>query len=335
MTTSINQLLTAFDIDHYAHQSKEHLVIDAGHTSLGTKDGKYVFGHNKAHPSSSEENTLQLAFELASKLCCFQKKCTVHICFSDTTKNFEKIHHRDSFKQILLENKVFNLLPSSYQDLIRRYSDIDVSFSLQTQLSNLSTKLMKGLKKKLKKLKDNSHIFKEYGAFFMKDMLDDNFGLVHPFILDHAQETLTMGGDWWLDEESSIHPADLTLNPLLKVKKSGTILLYSKISGILCPGTYAGLMFGLNPNIDFLSIYSRDDDPAIGEKINSGVIAALTISKAIQCKCTQFITTSGMKKCEITEINPQKLKSYQSQGFKAFFEQVSERGLLEKYQPYI
>ena len=90
MTTSINQLLTAFDIDHYASQSKEYLVIDAGHTSLGTKDGKYVFGHNKMHPSSSEENTLQLAFELASKLRYFQKKCTVHICFSDTTKILKK-----------------------------------------------------------------------------------------------------------------------------------------------------------------------------------------------------------------------------------------------------
>ena len=67
---------------------------------------------------------------------------------------------------------------------------------------------------------------------------------------------------------------DLVNCPFLNVKKLGIIHVYSKSSGILCPGTYAGQMLALPPQADRIAIYSRDDDETIAEKVIRGIVAS-------------------------------------------------------------
>lgn len=328
----MSNCITKFDFEEYAHKAKERVVIDAGHTVIGNHEREYFFGKNREGPSESEIFTLHQGLIAAEKLIQFGKQPVLHLCFSDTSKNFTNLQARQELKKWILNEKIIDILPKSYRELIHQYQDVSVQYTLQTQLSNVATAKFKKLKKKIKSIRDPKAVFEKTGAIFVSDVSKDTFGLLHPFLFDYTEEDNALGGDWWLDEMSLLHPLDMIDHPLLQAKKNGKILLYSKSSGILCPGTFSGLLFNLDSDVDFISIYSREDDPDIGEKVIGGVIAALSTFERIDSYCVQMTLTAGNSEWEISAIDPKKLDNRTS--WDAFIAQLEERGFLEKFRFY-
>lgn len=331
MAMDIPESFLSYDWGSLAAKTRKKIVIDAGHVALGHNGSEFVFGHSLIEPSHTETITFLMGLYLADLLIKLGKQAEVHLCLSDTTKNFASPQQRECFKE-KIEMQAEDTIPLSYRSLRQRYPHIKVELSLQTQNSNRFSATMKKLKKSLQQMKTPTSAFSHYGALFLKDHSDDLFGFTHPFLLNTAEEDAKMGGNWWMDESTSIHPADLANCPFLPLKKLGVINLYSKSTGILCPGTYAGLMLAVDPQADRVAIYARQDDETIGEKVLRGILASHVFAPEFNCYSLQIILPLGHAKIEFSHLNFPELKSQIS--WEVFSQQVEQRNLMERYKIY-
>lgn len=272
-----SQLIIA---DDYLHKLDGSLVvIDCGHLPvLVSEEGLFQFG-KEGEPSVTEIFTLALGVDVYKRLKKFGREAKLSICFSDTTRYFKYPEKRPLLKEMCETGEVVSILPISYQEIVREVDPADYFFSLQTVNSNRFTKIIKKVKKDIRTINDEQKVFDIYNVLFAKDNLDILFSFTNSFLLDVSNENKALDGSWWLDEFSTLHPTDLVKAPVASLKKFGIISLYSKKTGILCPATYGGLISYFGDGVDHVAIYSRNDDPSIGEKIIRGIVSITTLSQ--------------------------------------------------------
>lgn len=257
--------------------SGNKIIIDCGHIPIKLGLEGYIFGRDDS-PSPTELLTLKVGVSLLKRLRTLGKYSILSICFSDTTRYFNDPTKRPELKTMCESGKIFTHLPDEYKNILSGLTKEDCFFSLQTANSNRFTKIIKNVKKNIRSLSNNKTAHDKYNVFFAKDMLDTLFCFSNEFLLDTSLETKLLEGDWWLDEFATLHPTDKIKAPIASLKKFGIISLYSKKTGILCPATYGGLISNFEDGIDHIAIYSRNDDPSIGEKIIRGVISTCVLS---------------------------------------------------------
>ncbi|MDN3504899.1 MAG: hypothetical protein P0S95_04925 [Rhabdochlamydiaceae bacterium] len=312
--------MSKLDIDYIINVCGKNVVIDCGHISVNFNKGLY-FGQEGNIASDSEMETLEIGSKIALLLKQRLKNPVCNICFSDVSKNLKEAESRSLIKNLIRSGEVFDYLPSFYQskisDLLK--SNIRIKFSLQTANSNLFLRVLKKLKKEIRKSHDVKEVYLKHSNHFITDQAENLFGLVSPLVLDSVRENEIMGGDWWQDPSISLHPNDLLQAPLLKLKKTRTIFLFSKTDGTLCPGTYLGQIYQFEPSMDRIAIYSRKDDPAIGEKINQATIAAFHIDPKFSARCFQIVKPVMLPGFELTEISRNDFKDFEYREFNELF----------------
>ncbi len=326
-------VLHSFDWMSFALHCSDNIVIDAGHVALGMKDGCVYFGREATGPSETETKTLRYAFEIATHLTNYGKSCSINLCFSDTSKNFQTTEQRKEIKERIFSSTGLQLLPLEYRELIEEYPSISVRLSLQTQNSNQFTARIKQVKTDIRRLADLELIYERYSALFLRDTGNDLFGFTHPFLLNHHHEDSLMGGTWWLEESNTLHPSDISRCPFLPLKKLGIVNLHTKSAGILCPGTYAGLLLGLPDNADRIAVYSRADDELIAEKILRGVITAYTFNPSLSCRTLTVTLPVGFSEVEFSEVSRELLMNSKPT-WPDFYSQIEEMGLMSNYVSY-
>ena len=319
-----------FDWDKFASTSQQNIVIDAGHLEVGVRDNRISFGKDLLGPSETQTLTFYLGLKLASHLLRLGKNCTINLCLSDTTKNFECVEQR-----AMLKNMADSLsLPHDYAAVAKEFPQVPIELCFQTVLSNKSTSRIKQIKKELKKSVDLEKVYQNYKALFLTDQESDLFGFLTPFLLNTSLENSQMKGDWWLDENCILHPLDLVRCPFLSVKKLGIIHVYSKSAGILCPGTYAGQMLALPPHADRVAIYARDDDETIAEKILRGIIASFIFSPSSTYQVQVATLTKGATDIEQAHINKESIFPTHIEPLDELIQKADQREIFEKYSTY-
>lgn len=264
-------------IEELNNLKNKTVIIDCGHTPI-QYDGTYSLGKDR-EPSISETDTLNIGVQMYELLRKHGKKPILNICFSDTTKFIKENTQRHQLKIKCADKSIYNSLPASYKTLLSAIPKSNLIFNLQTSNSNRFTNIIKSTKKEIKKTKNKHDIFNKYNAIFTSDHSDTLFGFSHAYLLDTTYEDGVHGGEWWKNEFSTLHPTDIIKAPITPLKKLGIINLYSRSSGVLCPATYGGLLSNFNDDTSHIAIYSREDDPDVGEKIIRGVITANTLMK--------------------------------------------------------
>ena len=284
--------------------SGRKIVIDCGHTPLSANGEVLTYGRN-GRPSSSEILTLSLGVDLYKRLKNAKKSPQMSICFSDTTRFFKDPSQRSLIKEKCETGKIYDELPDEYRNILGIIPKADCFFTLQTVNSNRFTRIIKRVKKDIRTIDDNQKAYDKYNVLFAKDNLETLFCFTNDFLLNTTQENNVLGGDWWLDEFSNLHPSDLVKAPIASLKKFGIISLYSRKTGILCPATYGGLISHFGEDTDHIAIYSRNDDPSVGEKIIRGIISVCVLSQPQLSRKSflQVILNSNISKPEYTEVS--------------------------------
>jgi len=261
-------------IDFYLSTlTSEKVVIDCGHVPVTQVDGDFELS-----PSPSQIETLRIGCELYKTLIEFGKKPIVNVCFSDTTRFIGSSHLRKALKLRCMDKSIKADMPASYSALISQIAENDISFTLQTVNSNRFTSKIKRVKKDIRNTGNPEVSYEKYNALFARDNKDVLFCFTNEFLLNPSPENDILGGDWWLNEFAHLRDLDKVRAPVAPLKKIGIIALYSKTVGILCPATYAGLVIEHPDDCDHICVYSRKDDPDIGEKIIRGVISACVLN---------------------------------------------------------
>lgn len=257
--------------------SGNQVVIDCGHTPLGISGQELLFGRNGS-PSETELLTLQIGVNTLNRLKGMGKDAKLSICFSDTTRFFRKPEKRAWVKEMCESGDIIEKLPEQYRDILKNVTSTDCFFTLQTVNSNRFTRIIKKVKKDIRSAGSSRSAYKKYNVLFARDNIDTLFCFTNEYLLNTTHENNILDGDWWLDEFSTLHPSDISNAPIAPLKKFGIISLYSRKTGILCPATYGGLISNFGENVDHIAIYSRNDDPSIGEKIIRGIVSTCVLS---------------------------------------------------------
>ncbi|MEG5059469.1 hypothetical protein QUB60_17335 [Microcoleus sp. A2-C5] len=261
------------------------LVIDCGHAPIFYDGERFFIGKNK--PSETEILTLEMGLILKQYLenhgvCDIQ----LNICLSDTRKYIKDISARSVLRNLISEQTLPKFFPKDYSDLLLQYGYTEPPLiTLQSKNSNLFTRQLKKVKKRIRSGDDAKNSFNNSKCIYLVSSDGNTFGFTNAFLFDCRTENSQMGGSWWLDESIEIHPSDLFNAPFLRIKKMKVINVYNKYSGILCPGSYCGLLQNFDNNYNHISIYCRKDDEAIGEKVLRGVISAFSFIDFFDRKC--------------------------------------------------
>ena len=254
------------------------IIVDCGHTPLSLDGTDLVFGRNE-NPSDSEVLTLKIGVSVFHRLKEADKKPVLSICFSDTTRFFSDPEQRPRVKKLCESGEMYDFLPGVYRDILGTITKGECVFTLQTVNSNRFTRIIKKVKKDVRSINDDEQTFSKYNVLFARDHLDTLFCFTNEFLLDTSNEEVLLDGPWWLDEFSTLHPSDSVKAPIASLKKFGIISLYSRATGILCPATYGGLISNFVGHVDHIAIYSRHDDPSVGEKIIRGIVSVCVLSQ--------------------------------------------------------
>jgi hypothetical protein len=301
---------------------KKRMIIDCGHMPISyDSEG---FHHSNIEPSKAEISTLETGLILGQHLIDSGfSDVNLNICLSDTGKYIKDVSSRSILRDLITERCFDRILPKSYCDLLLDYSFLEKAFiTLQSKNSNSFMNQLKKAKKRIKTGDNEYNSFNQSNSIYLVSNDDNIFGFSNPFLLNCQDENKTMRGEWWLNESIEINSSDLVKSPLLRVKKMKVINVYSKSSGILCPGSYCGLLQNYDNNCNHISIYSREDDPFIGEKVSRGIISAFSLVDSFDRKCFQFTLSkiAGKVECSVvdkntfvgTETSTDFLKSFQA-----------------------
>lgn len=274
---------------------RRDVLIDCGHTKISQSNDQLILGRN-GQPSETEVETLRVGIRLMHALKETSRRPLLHICFS----NREMIQLPEQPTSEFIKS-----LPDSYRNAIES-SDIDlreIRFSIQSTHRNRFAKLIKKIKNQVRSQSlSSAQVFSKYQSLFLRDREGDLFSLLIPYLNQQIKYPADSSNDLEF-EEFEPQEMDLLNDPLLRLKQSGVIHLHSKTEGVLCPGTYGGLILGSEPTYDHIAIYSRADDPFIGEKVARGSLAALTFKPNDQRSCLLIIQQERSKKSEISFYN--------------------------------
>ena len=303
---------------------RRDVLIDCGHAKISQLNGQLVLGRN-GQPSETEIQTLQEGIRLADILKHSGRRPLLHICFS----NRERIEIPEEPSSEFIQS-----LPDSYRNAIGT-SGLDleeIRFSLQSTHRNRFAKLVKKLKNQARSEGlSSAELFSKYRGLFLKDREGDLFSLLIPHLNQQEDKHVLYADD---SEDFELGEGDLLEDPLLRLKQSGVIHLHSKSQGVLCPGTYGGLILGSAPNYDHIAIYSRADDPFIGEKLARGSLAALTIKPNDQRSCVTIIKQERSKKSEISYFNRGEFAEIQNFSFDFAQSLLRQRRNLSGYEVF-
>lgn len=271
-------------------QLGEQVIVDCGHASVRSERGQFFVGRDGS-PTATEKLSLQLGIRVVQMLRSSGREAHLSICFSDTTRQLQESDRRIELKNRIDNGTIQEILPESYLGMLKQAGIAPEScrYSLQTRNSNRFSKALKVLKCEIRKPEATvESIFRRYGALFLNDAENDLFGFTTPFLLNPETEIQALGGSWWLNDQFEPTDRELVKAPFLRLKQMKVVNLYSRSAGILCPATYGGLLLSFEEHYDHISIYSRADDPFIGEKVLRGVLAAQVVSPGFNRTCMQI-----------------------------------------------
>lgn len=316
--------------------SSESVVVDCGHLPVYHSANGYVFGSHEGRPTEAQKTTLELGLFLFDYLKNNFKSVKMSLCFTDTTKFIKDPLNRIDLISKFESGEIFKILPEEYRELINKHSlgKEDFVFTLQTRNSNQFVNLLHKVKEKIKKIKDPREIFNHYNSMFLEDHKEIDFGFTHPFLLSFDKEDTALGGDWWRDDDFVPTHDDFVKAPFLRVKKLSIVKLYSKLEGVLCPSSYAGLLLNMPDHYDHIAIYSRADDESITEKIIRGAIANMVLKRDFNKNCLQIVFPKSGDKPELSYISREILESHRPT-YEEFMERFSGSHLFEKFKTYL
>ncbi len=261
------------------------VVIDCGHTR--------VLDGGELRPSATEVQTAALGIDLARRLLDVGRPAVLSFCLSDLGMT--------AAGRIALKEQL-DRLAARVREL---YEAVDVRsiVTLQSQNSNRMANLLHKHRKRLKAMAPEQACV-DYGCLFVDT--GDRFVMLHPLLGDPAPEIRRLGGNWWLDEHHPLQPIERARAPLADLKRSPAVVLRGE--SITCPATYAGLILhsrqelGSAGPVDHVAIYSRADDPEIGEKVLAGGLAAAALEPAPGGRLRSVIFQAGSAARELADL---------------------------------
>lgn len=311
---------------------RERIIIDCGHLPIRGCDQGFSFGE-VAGPSASTLETLELGIAISRRLTAEGRKAILSICLSDTSRLLGDGSKREALAAAVSQRSWSAVLPPEYLHRLTPIELDQVSVTLQTRNSNRFSAALKKLKARALRASTPEAFYREEQAVLLTSLDGDRLAVSVPFLLDCASEDDYYGQNEWKQPDHVDCEEDIIARPMTRLLRRGLINLYEKSTGVLCPATYGGLLLNYDESSDHICLYSRHDDPDIGEKVLRGVVAANVVQRDMSRTFLQIIFPHLSATPEISLLSSARLRRYDT-SWKTFVDALDALGIFHAMTLY-
>ncbi|WP_124594121.1 hypothetical protein [Burkholderia ubonensis] len=319
------------EIEQSISDLRKRVIIDCGHVSVRSDQQGFSFG-GRGGLSASTLATFEFGVALRRRLAAEGREATLSVCLSDTSRLLGDSKERAVLASAIAEQRWSAILPSEYLQRLSQDEFDQITVTLQTRNSNRFSGALKKFKTAAARTTSSEIFYRESGSLLLSSFDGDRLVISMPFLMDCASEDAYYDNDDWRSPDHIDREEDIIARPMTRLLRSGFINLYEKSSGILCPATYGGLLLNYDESSDHICIYSRSDDPHIGEKILRGVIAANAVSRDMSRTFLQIVFPEISRQPEISLLDSSRLKR-PDMSWTAFASALESREVFSRMTP--
>ncbi|MBK1822618.1 MULTISPECIES: hypothetical protein [Burkholderia cepacia complex] len=321
------------EIEQSISALRKRVVIDCGHVSVRRDHQGFSFG-GSGGPSASTLLTFEFGIALRRRLASEGREATLSLCLSDTSRLLGDSKERAELASAIAERRWSAILPSEYLCRLSRDEFAQTIVTLQTRNSNRFSGALKKFKTAASRSGSSEVFYRESGSLLLSSFDGDRLAVSTPFLTECTNEDAYYENTDWRSPGNFDREEDIIARPMTRLLRSGFINLYEKSSGILCPATYGGLLLNYDESSDHICIYSRSDDPHIGEKILRGVIAANAVSRDMSRTFLQIVFPEISRTPEISLLDSTRLKR-SNMSWARFASELELRDVFSRMEPYV